>query len=109
VTAPSRCGLSNVYARRASGVIGHILDLDAGQMEKLVLACRTHTDGTTSSDPTVGACFDADRLDLGRVGIEPDPDLMSTEAGRKRAQQFAVRSACDYEAGEPSDVALAPQ
>jgi uncharacterized protein len=65
------------------------LDLDAGQMERLVLACRTHTDGATSSDPTVGVCFDADRLDLGRVGIEPDPELMSTDAGRTRTVRWS--------------------
>jgi uncharacterized protein len=63
-----------------------VLDLDADQVEKLVLACRTHTDGKTSTDATVGVCFDADRLDLGRVGIEPDPELMSTDGGRKRAR-----------------------
>jgi uncharacterized protein len=63
-----------------------ILGLDADQMNKLVLACRTHTDGTTSTDATVGVCFDADRFDLGRVGIEPDPELMSTDAGRERAR-----------------------
>ena len=63
-----------------------ILDLDAGQLGKLVLACRTHTDGTVSSDATVGVCFDADRLDLGGVGIEPDSELMSTDAARKRAR-----------------------
>jgi hypothetical protein len=45
---------------------------------------------TLSTDPTVGVCFDADRLDLGRVGIEPDPELMSTEAGRKRTLLRAV-------------------
>jgi uncharacterized protein len=55
-------------------------------LEKLVLACQIHTDGTTSTDATVGVCFDADRLDLGRVGIEPDSELMSTDAGRKRAR-----------------------
>jgi uncharacterized protein len=42
-------------------------------MEKLVLACKSQTDGTISTDPTLGVCFDADRLDFGRVGIEPDP------------------------------------
>jgi hypothetical protein len=46
-------------------------------------AGRTLT-GQLSTDPTVGVCFDADRLDLGRVGIEPDPELISTDAGRKR-------------------------
>ena len=32
--------------------------------------------------------WDADRLDLGRVGIEPDPEKMSTEAGRKRVSKW---------------------
>jgi uncharacterized protein len=68
-----------------------ILDLDVGQMEKLVLACRTHTDGATSSDATVGVCFDADRLDLGRVGIEPDPFYMSTVARRERARRESAK------------------
>ena len=63
-----------------------ILDLDAGQSGKLVLAYRTHTDGTVSSDATLGVCFDADRLDLGGVGIEPDSEPMSTDAARKRAR-----------------------
>jgi uncharacterized protein len=62
-----------------------VLDLDAGQMEKLVLACRTHTDGTISTDATVGVCFDADRLDLGRVGIRPEPSFLSTDAARRLA------------------------
>ena len=31
--------------------------------------------------PTVDVCFDADRLDLGRVGIAPNPKLMATEQG----------------------------
>jgi uncharacterized protein len=61
-----------------------LLDLDASQMERLVLASRTNADGTVSRDATVGVCFDADRLDLGRVGIDLDPELMSTDAGRKR-------------------------
>jgi uncharacterized protein len=33
----------------------------------------------------VGACWDADRLDLGRVGIRPRADLLSTEIARDHA------------------------
>lgn len=44
--------------------------------------------GLTTTNPTIGCCWDADRLDLGRVGIEPDPELMSTDAGRKRAPKW---------------------
>jgi uncharacterized protein len=37
----------------------------------------------TATDPTVGCCFDADRLDLARCGITPNPELLSTEAVRE--------------------------
>ena len=50
-----------------------VLNLSDKQIQKLVSACRTHTDGMASSDPTIGVCFDADRLDLSRVGIRPEP------------------------------------
>ena len=48
-----------------------------------------HADGTVSSDPTVGACWDADRLDLPRVGITPRPELFSTEAARNAGHRPA--------------------
>ena len=34
---------------------------------------------------TMYACFDADRLDLGRVGITPDPKKMATAKGKELA------------------------
>jgi uncharacterized protein len=48
--------------------------------ERLLYACRFHNDGGVSSDPTVGACRDADRLDLPRVGITPQARYFSTRA-----------------------------
>lgn len=59
-----------------------LLGVSEGQLELLRLACFEHADGTVSSDPTVGVCWDADRLDLPRVGITPRPDLFSTESAR---------------------------
>ena len=44
-------------------------------------ACRCHTTERRTGNPTVDVCFDADRLDLGRVGIRPNPKLMATEQG----------------------------
>jgi uncharacterized protein len=58
--------------------------LDRDQLRKLLLACSTHTDGGVSSDPTIGSCFDADRLDLPRCGVTVDERLLSTEAARRR-------------------------
>jgi uncharacterized protein len=43
---------------------------------------RYHTSGLTSPDPTIGTCWDADRLDIGRVGITPCGHYMSTVAGK---------------------------
>ena len=40
-------------------------------------------DGETTTDPTIGCCWDADRLDLGRVGIEPEAEYQSTVAARE--------------------------
>jgi hypothetical protein len=51
----------------------------------LFRACCNHTDGTLSADSTIATCWDADRLDLGRVGIVPDPAFMSTMTGRELA------------------------
>jgi len=58
------------------------LKINRNQLSKLVEACKYHNDGKTSDDPTIGVCWDADRLDLPRVGITPDPKLLSTEAGK---------------------------
>ena len=48
-------------------------------------ACRLHTVAYRTGNPTVDACFDADRLDLGRVGIIPDPARMATKKGKEIA------------------------
>ncbi len=60
--------------------------LNAEQMTLLRYAIRHHTDGATSDDPTVGACWDSDRLDLGRVGFTPVEHLMSTQPGKDIAR-----------------------
>ena len=44
-------------------------------------ACRYHTTELRTGNPTIDVCFDADRLDLGRVGIVPNPKRMATEQG----------------------------
>jgi uncharacterized protein len=54
------------------------------QLELLTEACRHHTGGRTSDDPTIGACWDADRLDLPRVGIWPRAEYLSTAETRRR-------------------------
>jgi uncharacterized protein len=50
----------------------------------LCFACTHHSAGLLDADITVQTCWDADRLDLGRVGIQPDPRYLCTPAARDR-------------------------
>jgi uncharacterized protein len=52
------------------------------EQQQLIAACLLHSDGLTSADPTVGSCWDADRLNLWRLGWTPAASLMSTVDGR---------------------------
>ena len=67
---------------------GHF-QLDDLRMELLVTACQIHNGGPPQTDPTLAVCLDADRLDLGRVGIIPDPRFLSTAT----AKDIAIRNA----------------
>ena len=60
-----------------------INELDASDFERLCEAMRHHSDGHTEADPALGACWDADRLDLLRVGIRPAPHRLCTEYARR--------------------------
>lgn len=62
------------YVRK---VRGRLFDLDDARFELLFNAIAWHADGFKAKDPTIAVCFDADRMDLRRIGIEPDPALMS--------------------------------
>lgn len=57
-------------------------ELDRAALDLLTTACEGHSAGHLQADPTVMVCWDADRLDLGRVGIRPDPLRLCTAAAR---------------------------
>src|SRR5262245_54075189 len=63
------------------GTIIHLGDVDFALLHK---AIRDHELGLTKGDITVLTCWDADRLDLGRVGIRPDPRYLCTEFVREK-------------------------
>ena len=65
-------------AEYAKTLQGNWFDLSAVELNLLCEACRYHSDGFIAADLTVQACWDADRLDLGRVGIKPDPRFLCT-------------------------------
>jgi uncharacterized protein len=65
---------------RHSGVI---TELATTEFEHLCEAMRLHSDGHTLAEPAIQACWDADRLDLGRVGFTPDPKRLCTAHARR--------------------------
>ena len=71
---------------------GGVLPLEELGFERVVQACRHHSGRLVTLDPEVMACWDADRLDLLRVGYVPDPARMHT-AFAQRAE--TIRAACD--------------
>ena len=56
--------------------------LSVEERETLAYACTHHSDGLREAEVTVQVCWDADRLDLGRVGHVPDPERLCTPAAR---------------------------
>ena len=48
------------------------------EMDLLTEALIYHSDGYTEADITVQVCWDADHLDLSRVGIKPAPHKLCT-------------------------------
>ena len=52
-------------------LVGTWITLDDQQLQKLMDACRYHSVGRLDRDVTIQTCWDADRLDLGRIGITP--------------------------------------
>lgn len=64
-------------------------DLSKYQIDTLVEACKYHHTGAIDlKNPTIGACFDSDRLELNRCGILPKIDLMSTPLGKRMATKM---------------------
>jgi len=82
------------YARELRGVV---YDLNDEEFDLLHYACVWHTNGMVHENSTIATCWDADRLDLGRCGIMPDPKRMCTEFGRAIARVGSVEQFLEKE------------
>lgn len=82
-------------AELALSLLGNAYQLSDSEFDQLHYACTWHTEGTGHDDITIATCWDADRLDLGRVGIVPDPKRMCTAFGREIARRGSVESYLD--------------
>lgn len=96
-------GRDRGHGARAAELIhdleGRLFTLDPHERVQLETACREHSDGKLQGDLTVRTCWDADRLDLGRVGNRPDPNRLATPHARDEA---LIRLA--YERSTATDV-----
>ena len=75
-------------AAALAGVLSpELLELDAADILLLREACGQHMRGRTLAHPAVQVCWDADRLDLPRLGLALDPRRLCTEAARAVARE----------------------
>jgi len=72
-------------AEYAINLRGKLFDLEDPSFGVLIYACTWHTDKNLSDEITIGTCWDSDRIDLGRVGIIPSEEFMSTSFGKEIA------------------------
>ena len=69
---------ANMLSTIRNTILRDFTDEEVSLLER---ACRYHIAEHRTGNPTIDVCFDADRLDLGRVGIVPNPKRMATEQG----------------------------
>ncbi len=63
---------------------GQQFDISDADFERLQFACTWHTSKKYHDDTIIQCCWDADRLDLGRVGVVPDRRFLNTSAAKQK-------------------------
>jgi uncharacterized protein len=80
-------GFDPDHGKRAAELVqtlhGSIITLSDGDLERLVYACVHHSQDITQAEITVQTCWDADRLDIGRIGIKPRARYLCTSAAKE--------------------------
>jgi uncharacterized protein len=83
---PSHGARAAVYAQSLNGTY---FSLAPEQLAKLCIATTGHSEGKIHRDPTIQTCWDADRLDLGRVGTKPRAKYLSAEGAKHIESAYA--------------------
>lgn len=88
------------HGQRAAENLDNIRDtllaeLTDEEFSMLRRACVEHSVTPRTGIPTIDACFDADRLDLPRVGYMPDPMRMASSLGAAFACHNVVSKDCE--------------
>ena len=78
-----------IYAKKNRDLI----KLTQDQFNILIRACAGHTHGLpgckAAEHPTIATCWDADRLDIGRVGLRVDSRYLFTETAKDIAHELS--------------------
>ncbi len=83
-------GLDSGHGPRAGKYIKKLKDalpLTQNQINDLCQACIGHTFGRKEINVTISTCWDADRLDIGRVGTTPHSDYLFSEEAKRIADE----------------------
>jgi uncharacterized protein len=67
-----------------------LLPMEGPRIAVLAAACARHELGEVTDHPTIGCCWDADRLELSRLHRRPKAHLLSTKAALDPALQAAA-------------------
>jgi uncharacterized protein len=70
-------------AEYAASLNQRYFDLTPSELDDLTHAIRFHSEGDVHRNATIQSCWDADRLDLGRVGIRPSAKYLSILAAQR--------------------------
>jgi uncharacterized protein len=87
-------------ATLAAEMRGKYFQISDEAFAKLIHACTWHTAEDHHADPTIGTCYDADRLDLGRVGVIPHESFISTDFGREIARFGSIQPFVEEESAK---------
>ncbi|MDM8564987.1 HD domain-containing protein [Candidatus Halobeggiatoa sp. HSG11] len=74
-------------AEYAKSLLNKEYELAEDKFELLYYACQYHSIRRPTEDKTIGTCWDADRLDLRRVGIKPDEKYLYSDAAKIVARE----------------------
>lgn len=82
-------------AKLAATLREQFIPLEDHKFDLLTTALKHHTSGTTSTDPDIGTCWDADRLDLPRVHTRVRCRFLSNDAAKNPEMILsATKAAC---------------
>lgn len=83
-------------AKYAKKLRAHI-PLNDDQFNDLCMACKSHTFGHGRAlNKTIATCWDADRLDIGRVGVLPHSDYLINQEAKRIADDRDMKVLHDF-------------